>query len=58
LKIGDLYGPGKFGLSLEIFPPKTERGGAAPSGTSITNALGSDIGQSILMIGSITSRRT
>lgn len=26
MKIGELYGPGKFGLSFEIFPPKTEAG--------------------------------
>jgi methylenetetrahydrofolate reductase (NADPH) len=26
LKIGELYGHGKFGLSFEIFPPKTEAG--------------------------------
>lgn len=28
MKIGDAYGPGKFGLSFEIFPPKTEAGEA------------------------------
>ncbi len=26
MKIGEAYGPGKFGLSFEIFPPKTEAG--------------------------------
>ena len=28
MKIGEAYGPGKFGLSFEIFPPKTEAGEA------------------------------
>lgn len=28
MKIVDVYGPGKFGLSFEIFPPKTEAGEA------------------------------
>ncbi len=28
MKIADAYGPGKFGLSFEIFPPKTEAGEA------------------------------
>jgi methylenetetrahydrofolate reductase (NADPH) len=28
MKIGDAYGSGKFGLSFEIFPPKTEAGEA------------------------------
>ena len=28
MKIGELYGNGKFGLSFEIFPPKTENGDA------------------------------
>ncbi|TAN39655.1 MAG: methylenetetrahydrofolate reductase [NAD(P)H], partial [Nitrospirae bacterium] len=26
MKIVDVYGKGKFGLSFEIFPPKTEAG--------------------------------
>ena len=29
MKIGDLYRPGTFGLSFEIFPPKTADGDAA-----------------------------
>ena len=28
-RIGDVYGPGKFGLSFELFPPKTPQGEAA-----------------------------
>jgi methylenetetrahydrofolate reductase (NADPH) len=29
MRIGEIYGPGKFGLSFEIFPPKTTDGDAA-----------------------------
>lgn len=29
MKISSAYGPGKFGLSFELFPPKTEKGEAA-----------------------------
>jgi methylenetetrahydrofolate reductase (NADPH) len=29
MKIAEAYGPGKFGLSFELFPPKTEAGDAA-----------------------------
>lgn len=29
MKVGDAYGPGKFGLSFELFPPKTPAGEAA-----------------------------
>lgn len=29
MRIADAYGPGKFGLSFELFPPKTEAGEAA-----------------------------
>jgi methylenetetrahydrofolate reductase (NADPH) len=29
MKIGEAYGTGKFGLSFELFPPKTEKGEAA-----------------------------
>ena len=29
MRIGDIYGPGKFGLSFEIFPPKTADGDGA-----------------------------
>ncbi len=29
LRIGDIYRPGNFGLSIEIFPPKTAEGDAA-----------------------------
>jgi methylenetetrahydrofolate reductase (NADPH) len=29
MRIGDIYGPGKFGLSFEIFPPKTPDGDGA-----------------------------
>src|SRR5688500_12090057 len=29
MRIVDAYGPGKFGLSFELFPPKTEAGEAA-----------------------------
>jgi len=29
MKFGDAYGPNKFGLSFELFPPKTEAGEAA-----------------------------
>src|SRR3970282_1892161 len=28
VKIADAYGEGRFGLSFEIYPPKTEAGGA------------------------------
>jgi methylenetetrahydrofolate reductase (NADPH) len=28
MKVGDAYGPGKFGLSFELFPPKTPEGEA------------------------------
>lgn len=29
MKVGDAYGPNKFGLSFELFPPKTDKGEAA-----------------------------
>ncbi|MEX2139909.1 MAG: methylenetetrahydrofolate reductase [NAD(P)H] [Pirellulales bacterium] len=29
MRVADAYGPGKFGLSFELFPPKTEAGEAA-----------------------------
>ena len=29
MKVGEAYGPGKFGLSFELFPPKTPAGEAA-----------------------------
>src|SRR5262245_60177512 len=29
MKFADAYGPGKFGLSFELFPPKTEAGETA-----------------------------
>ena len=29
MKISEAYGPGKFGLSFELFPPKTEKGEVA-----------------------------
>ena len=29
MRVADTYGPGKFGLSFELFPPKTESGEAA-----------------------------
>ena len=29
MRIGEIYGPGKFGLSFEIFPPKTSDGDEA-----------------------------
>jgi methylenetetrahydrofolate reductase (NADPH) len=29
MRVGDAYGPGKFGLSFELFPPKSEAGEAA-----------------------------
>ena len=29
MNIREAYGPGKFGLSFELFPPKTEKGETA-----------------------------
>ena len=29
MKVAEAYGPGKFGLSFELFPPKTPAGEAA-----------------------------
>src|SRR5262245_60240504 len=69
MKLGDAYGPGKFGLSFELFPPKTAAGEEAlwrhldelmafrPSFVTCTYGAGGSTRDKTLEIVCETSRR-